>query len=312
MDARPSVSVIIPTYNRAQIVLRAVRSVLDQTFENLEVVVVDDGSTDSTRNTLNSLSETRFRYVYQAHRGPAAARNIGFSASLGKYIHFLDSDDYFLPKNIEEKIVLLEENYNLGWVYSDCYYTYAKSKNKTLKRLKTRLMEKPDVFELLLMHYFVNTDTVMMRRECFEQVGGFDEDLESFEDMDFFFRLARLYEARLIYTPLVVIDSQVDSVTADRCRFFMGRIRVVEKTKKLFPEETKRIGFPGRCAEADILNYLGTEMLKTRKERMAIKMFMKSIGAAPLQKTVYSLFFLALFRAIFRLRPLLGTPEGPR
>jgi len=312
MDARPSVSVIIPTYNRAQIVLRAVRSVLDQTFENLEVIVVDDGSTDSTRNALNSLSDMRIRYLCQPHSGPAAARNIGFSASYGKYIHFLDSDDYFLPENIEKKIVLLEENHKLGWVYSDCYYTYAKSRNTILKRLYKKLLNKTNVFDLLLMHYFVNTDTVMMRRECFEQVGGFDENLESFEDMEFFFRLARLYEARLIYAPLVVIDSQGDSLTADRCRFFTGRIRVVEKTKKLFPEETKRLGFPGRRAEADMLNYRGTELLETQNARMAIKAFLKSIAAFPLQKTVYSLFFLALFRAIVRRHPPLDTQEGPR
>jgi len=154
------------------------------------------------------------------------------------------------------------------------------------------------------MNYFVNTDTVMMRKECFEQTGGFDENLESFEDMDFFYRLASLYKAALVDKPLVVINAQEDNITNDRKKFYKGRIAVIEKVKKLFPEKTKELGFPGRRSEADILNFIGSEHLNANQKKMAFKVFLKSIRTIPFQKRVYLLILTTLFQIVNRRPPV--------
>ncbi len=306
MENIPTVSVIVPTYNRSSLVVRAVQSVLDQTFGDFEILVVDDGSTDNTREVLSSSSDKRIRYVSQSNLGPAAARNKGYALSHGKYVHFLDSDDYFLPTNLAEKANILNDSCEIGWVFSDCYYRNDNrrtlwSTNGNIRKLRKSLIRRSFVFDLLLMCYFVNIDTVMIRRECIERIGGFDENLESFEDMDFYYRIASMYKTKFIDAPLVVISHQEeDSLSRDRDRFFTGRIQVIEKTKQLFPFQTQEIRFPGRRAEADILNYLGTRLLEAEQEKMAIQKFLKSIRVLPFQKKVYRLLALAMFNALGR------------
>lgn len=304
INETPLVSVITPVYNRSHLIERAIQSVIDQTYAEIEILVVDDGSTDNIEEVLHKLHDDRIVYLNQHHQGPSAARNKGYAMSQGKYIHFLDSDDYFLQTNISQKVKELEGHPQAGWVFSDCYFLRPGNlkpvlRNGNIAKLRKILFRTSTVFELLLMHYFVNTDAVMMRRECIESIGGFDETLISFEDMDFFYRLARRYEARFVDEPLVVVSHrEPDSMTGDLRLFYRGKIQVIEKAKQLFPEETQRVGFPGRRVEADIHNYLGKSFLQSSKEKDAVEMFLKSIRAFPFQKSVYSLLFTALIRAL--------------
>lgn len=296
----PLVSVIIPVYNRSHLIQRALQSVLDQTYANFELIVVDDGSTDATKEAIAAVGDKRIKYFYQAHSGEAVARNKGLSLARGKYIHFLDSDDYFLPANLTEKVNLIEAHNDIGWVYSDCYYlnpgeALPRSTNKNIKRIRRKLLERSYVFDLLLMNYFVNMDTVIIRRACLNRIGPFDESLTSFIDMDFFFRTAKLFEAKFIDAPLVVVSHQEpDSVTEDADFFYQGKIEVFEKTKRLFPEGTKKLGFPNRKERADILNYLGKRALQGSKKRDALRLFLLSIRAFPFQGNIYSLLFTTL------------------
>src|SRR5687767_13189801 len=107
MESTPLVSVIIPTYNRASVVCRAIDSVLGQTYGNIEVIVVDDGSTDETLERLHSYGD-RIRVLTQANAGPSVARNRGIAVATGGIVAFLDSDDYWLPTKVARQVVLLE------------------------------------------------------------------------------------------------------------------------------------------------------------------------------------------------------------
>lgn len=299
-----TVSVIIPTYNRSHFVVRAIQSVLDQTIRDFEIIVVDDGSTDNTKEVLDFCYGDKIRYFYQERSGASAARNRGFDSSLGKYIHFLDSDDYFLPNSIEEKFNILEQKPDLGWVFSDCYYINPGKPgfigtNKNIKKTRKALHSNKDVFDLMLRCYFVDTDTVMMRRTCIESIGGWDEKLESFEDADFFYRMASQYRAGFVDAPLVVeTHGEKDSITFDRDRYYRGLIQLIEKTKMNFPKETAKAGYPSGRLQADILNYLGSKAIGNNQPGNASNFFLKSIKACPFQKAVYKLFLTSVYKML--------------
>jgi glycosyltransferase involved in cell wall biosynthesis len=300
----PLVTVIIPVHNRSHLIGRAIQSVINQTYDAIELLVVDDGSTDTLNEVLNQLHDDRITCLHQSHLGPSAARNNGFAASKGEYVHFLDSDDYFLNTNISRKVKELTDHPQAGWVFSDCFFLCGGDvkpieKNKNIAKLRNRLFKTSNVFRMLLKHYFVNMDTVIMRRECIESIGGFDETLPSFEDMDFFYRLAQRYQARFIDEPLVTVSHQEpDSLTGDLNLFYSGKIQVIRKMRQLFPEETRRVGFPGRKVEADLFNYLGKSFRESNKLKEAFEMFLKSVRTFPLQRSVYGLMFTTLFRIL--------------
>ena len=114
----PRVSVIIPTFNRAAMLRDAIDSVLNQTFEDYEIIVVDDGSTDNTRETISKFNSPKITYIYQENRGRSIARNIALSRARGEFIAFLDSDDIFLPYKLEKQINAMEIQKDYGLVYS--------------------------------------------------------------------------------------------------------------------------------------------------------------------------------------------------
>lgn len=187
----PTVSVIIPTYNRANYVQQAVESVLNQTYKDYEIIVIDDGSTDDTKLSLEKYAD-RVKYIYQENQKVAAARNNGIRHSQGKYIAFLDSDDLWLPQKLERDIAYFEAKPQVGLVYSNVIYFSDEGAD-----LYTRRMKSPsgDVLEKIIIDNFVVTSTVIVGRECLDRVGFFNEDLDlaSSEDWEMWVRIASLY-----------------------------------------------------------------------------------------------------------------------
>ena len=120
----PRVSVVIPTYNRAGYVSEAVKSVLNQTFHDFEVIVVDDGSTDNTPDVIDSFKDTRIRYLYQENRGVSAAMNTGILASTAEYIAILDSDDVLVEEALQKSVAFLDEHPEVGYCFGQSYSIY--------------------------------------------------------------------------------------------------------------------------------------------------------------------------------------------
>ena len=123
MSPRPLVSIIIPTYNRAKFLPTAIQSALQQSYPNIEVIVIDDGSTDNTKMALEPFKD-KIRYFATEHKGTAHARNVGMKAATGKYIAFLDSDDTYLPNKIEIQVSFIEEHPEVGMVYTEFSGSY--------------------------------------------------------------------------------------------------------------------------------------------------------------------------------------------
>jgi glycosyltransferase involved in cell wall biosynthesis len=185
----PRVTIVIPAYNRAGVIGEAIASALNQTYTDLEVVVVDDGSTDDTRAVVAGYGE-RVRYVYQGNAGPAAARNRGVQLSLAEYIAFLDSDDLILPTKIEKQVAYLDAHPEVDVVLCGCQVL--DPEGHTME-LDTTSMPTENMLETILLtgsYGLFPPHIPLLRRSCFDQTGGFDESLPAREEQDFWIRVA--------------------------------------------------------------------------------------------------------------------------
>lgn len=199
MTHNPAVSVIIPTYNRSHMVKQAVQSILDQTYDDYEVLVVDDGSVDDTAEVVAGMSP-KVRHIYQPNSGKAAARNHGLREARGGYLAFLDDDDLFLPHLLQTQITYLETHPDTGMVYSSHIRV-----DKDLNSLEIREAERYEFPQMLGGSIEIATPTVMLRREVFEQVGYFDESQSRIEDVDYWVRVARVSKLDAIDEPLAKV-----------------------------------------------------------------------------------------------------------
>lgn len=219
----PKVSVIIPTYNRAVLLRSAINSVLSQSYEDYEIIVVDDGSTDDTEKIVNELSTDKLRYVYQENKGRSAARNYGIKLARGEYVAFLDSDDTFTPSKLEFQVQILDYNPCYGLVYS-----YAKIIDENGDYLNAQYEGNlsgwiyPDL--LFIRNNVITTPTVMVRARILAELGGFDESMDICEDLDLWCRIAREYQVKQICQPLAIIRIR-SSEQINILEFMAGRTR---------------------------------------------------------------------------------------
>jgi glycosyltransferase involved in cell wall biosynthesis len=196
----PLVSVIIPTYNRSSFVLEALDSVLKQTFEDFELIVVDDGSTDGTKKALTPY-QGRFIYHFQDNQGVSAARNRGIQTARGKWIAFLDDDDLWLPEKIETQIKFFSKTPDAMICQTE--EIWIRNGRRVNPRKKHQKFSG-DIFAPSLLLCLVSPSAVMIKRELFEQVGCFDETLPACEDYDLWLRISAQFPIFLIDRPLVV------------------------------------------------------------------------------------------------------------
>lgn len=188
----PQVSVIIPTYNRGQYIGESIRSVLTQSYADLEVIVVDDGSTDDTEKIIDAIVDPRLHYIRQENRGRSNARNHALSLARGKYITFLDSDDLYLPNKIELQVDYLIKHPDVGMVYTSAYCI---NDGGDMLAHKYEATVSGHIYEQIafFMPVTITLPTVMTFRDVMNHVGGFDENMHRFEDTDMWRRISKSY-----------------------------------------------------------------------------------------------------------------------
>ncbi|MBW2059684.1 MAG: glycosyltransferase [Deltaproteobacteria bacterium] len=196
----PRVSVIIPTYNRAFFLCEAVESVLNQTFRDFELIVVDDGSTDPTPFVLRRW-KGKVRWVRQENSGVSRARNVGIQCSRGRYICFLDSDDLWLRGKLEAQVDFLDANPHYPVCYTDEIWI---RRGRRVNPGRVHAKYSGWIFDRCLPLCIISPSSVMMRREVLDVVGGFDEDLPVCEDYDLWLRIASRYPIFFLDIPLIV------------------------------------------------------------------------------------------------------------
>jgi glycosyltransferase involved in cell wall biosynthesis len=198
------VSVILTTYNRAHLVLESIYSVLNQTYKELELLIIDDGSTDTTSALVENIPDPRIRYYKLPHCGRTAIlKNFAIRQSKGEFIAFNDSDDTWEERKLEKQVQLLLKHPHIGFSITDAVnYTEGKILGRTWSG-KTGI-ECAHIFDRMKENRFVVfTQTMVIRRECFNKTGLFDEDMPFGSDYHFNMRLAFYYDAGIIYEGLL-------------------------------------------------------------------------------------------------------------
>jgi glycosyltransferase involved in cell wall biosynthesis len=240
-EARPLVSVIIPTYDSARFIADAVRSVMAQTYPCHEVIVIDDGSGDETAEIVRGLTG-QIRYRRQEHRGVAAARNAGIKIARGQYICFLDADDLWTPDKLELQVEFMAAHSDVGLAFADA----EESEDRTI--LKSSIVETTtfhaaivsqvplqDAFTKLVQENFIPTSSVMIRKDCFLRAGLFDESLRVVEDRDMWLRVAAAFEIACLPKILARKRRHGANISARTELTARSRIMVWEKARRRFP-----------------------------------------------------------------------------
>lgn len=205
MQNMPLVSVIIPTYNRSDLLQETVASVLAQTYSNIEVLVVDDGSTDDTETALAAIPDARLIYIAAPHTGlPSTTRNIGLARSHGEYIAFVDSDDLWLPEKIEYQLNYLQKNLQYAWCF--CNVNVLSQETGKLSPVPSPPIDgtHSGLTKALARNNFIASPTPFIQKTVLDEVGTFDEswDLRFSEDWELWLRIAAKYNPGYINTPL--------------------------------------------------------------------------------------------------------------
>jgi len=301
----PKVSVIIPTYNYGKYIEKAIDSVLAQTYKDFEIIVVDDGSSDNTKEIIGANYKEKVSYLYQEKKGAPAARNYGFKKSRGEYLVFLDADDLFHPLNLEKKAKFLDSNLGFQWVYSDCHYIIQEGlhlkKKATFKGFCAEKKLDGNIFRELAMGLMIPIDTVMLRKSVLGRVGIFDETLRSFQDYDLWLRIASQYKIGFIDEKLCYVLYHQGSVSTstDRESAYRSKIAVIEKVEHRYPHLTKNIGWKWKKTKADGYNFLVSHYMDKSDLKNSWRCIKESIFNYPVQKGVYFSLLRYIWRRIF-------------
>jgi glycosyltransferase involved in cell wall biosynthesis len=301
----PQVSVLLPTYNRAHYLAEAIQSALDQTYADLEVVVVDDGSTDNSAELVRRFADPRVRLFRLENRGISAALNTAFRAARGRYIAILNSDDRWLPELLAQEVAVLEANSDAGLVYARCQAM--DSSGRPLARTTGVPARYPgQMLRSLLYGDHICTIAVLIRREHVEQAGLWDESLIANEDWDLWLRLALICRFAFVDTILAHFRAhtgRITSTSSERfARLVADRVRVLDKVYA-------RVDLPPEAAGMRSLAYcnvyidVGLRWLKVHDWRESLRAFSRALLLAPDQgATLGRIVALAAFQAFLSER----------
>jgi glycosyltransferase involved in cell wall biosynthesis len=222
----PTVSVIVPAYNAEKTIVETIQSIQKQTFSDFEIIVIDDGSTDRTVETLQTLNEPRLKVFSYDNGGLPVARNRGIARATAPFLSFVDADDLWTPDKLESQLAALEAHPEAGAAYS--WTAYIDAQSNFLYNGKPLPFEGNIYPQLLLECFIANGSNILVRRECIEAVGEFDPTLKSTEDWDFYLRLAAKYPFARVPKYQILYRRSSGSMTA--------KVDVMEKYNLLVAE----------------------------------------------------------------------------
>jgi hypothetical protein len=263
----PQVSVIIPTYNHAQFLRGAIESVLHQSFKDYEIIIIDDGSTDSTQQVVKPYLKSCL-YIYQENKGRGGARNTGLKKAQGEYIAFLDADDLWLPEKLKIQINYLKAHPELAFVFSD--FIVISSSGEKIRHIGGF---KKDLLHLI-QENFIPTLTVVAKKECFEKVGFFNETLPYAEDYEMWLRITQSYS--LGYLPQVLAKYRASDYSKFQLlQFTLSEIRVISGlSTNLYQKKIKK--------KLGQLFYTAGRLARELNQKpQARRYFKKAIGKMP-------------------------------
>lgn len=282
-----TVSVVTPTYNRARFLPAAVASVLAQTHDDLELIIVDDGSVDETCQILEPyLADRRVRYFYQENQGQSCARNFALKQAKGDYIAFLDSDDLWVPNKLEKQLAVLHSDSEVDIVHGD---EAIIDQRGTIISLENMKRYSGRITRYLLADNSVSITTALVRRRCFDEMGGFDTSVGVADDYELWLRFSARY--CFYYQPGIVASYRVmaDQISSDKRRRFAVNEQIIRqflaRYGEVLPPHERRWGLARfYCRKA---RYLARSGERGRAMGAAARAFSNS----PLDTVVWRAFF---------------------
>lgn len=228
-------SVIIPTYNSSEYISEAINSVLLQTYNELEIIVIDDGSTDMTEETIKKIRDNRIRYIKSEKQGNYFARNMGIQKSRGDYIAFLDADDIWLKDKLKKQIDVFNKDNDVGLCCTDHYIFFDGKKSDTyadiLHSFSRDLLPHAKFIERLLMENIIITSSVVVRKSCFEHLGVFDTAYQNAMDYDMWLRVILNYKAYYIKDRCLLKRKHVLNISKNKINTLSALLYIFTKVK---------------------------------------------------------------------------------
>ena len=302
----PRVSVVVPTHNRGPVLSRAIESVLAQSEQRFEILVVDDGSPNNEQlDIVTMYRDSRLHYSrLPTRRGPAAARNLGVRNAHAPYVAFLDDDDEWLPEKLAWQLAILDRAESHIGAVCTARYT-VNQRTGTIEETRCSVAD----FDRPLFRNIITTSSMVVRRECFDKIGFFDEALEASSDYDMWLRLSRAYRIYYLDEALVRYFLHGGQISADFAKKARSTTRLLEKHAEVLSQDRKAFS---RKHVA-----LGISRGRSGDIRGAQRAFLKSIRLDPLGRSGYvclalSFFGAKRFREVLEGRARYAEPDTSR
>jgi glycosyltransferase involved in cell wall biosynthesis len=311
--------VVIPAYNSEAYLVEAIDSVLGQTYGDVEVIVVDDGSTDGTGELIRSRYPMT-RYIRTENGGPARARNIGIRNAGGEFVAFLDADDVWLPRKLEKQMTHFYRDPDVAMIFTENNYFDDRGVIDYSRKFDKRVLMRGCVPANIFLHSYVVTSTVIVRKKVFDDVGYFDEGLTIAEDDNLWIRISSKYKIHLVEEILMSMRRNHGSLTSD----IVAIIRGVEKNIELLREKYKCFDEsmePIIDKKYSILhNSMGYYHFKRDEFKSARIEYAKSIRHDPVNLNSYRYLFLSFLPPVLinaikrckRMRNCRNLSPGPQ
>ncbi|MCD6154734.1 MAG: glycosyltransferase [Candidatus Verstraetearchaeota archaeon] len=296
-SGNPKVSVIIPCYNGEKFIGEAIESVLNQTYQNFEIIIVDDGSTDGSKSVIKTfLKDPRIKLIeHERNKGIPAARNTAIKASKGEFIAFLDQDDLWYPEKLEKSLDAFERGgENLGVVFSDVDIEEKDGSvtRRTCRKYDPAKLGREGFIRALFWGNFIPTSSAIVRKTCFAQMGLLDEQLYGSDDRDFWLRIAGTFEFHHIPEALAKLRRHGANAS------LRGAYTMIEQSRLIItPRAIQRYPFllPLKRKKISRLYYnFGAHLIRDRKPGRARRFFIKAILEDPLNWKAWARFLLSL------------------
>ncbi|QPJ84751.1 glycosyltransferase family 2 protein [Sarcina sp. JB2] len=284
------VSIIIPTYNREKLIQRSIDSVLNQTYKNIEIIIVDDNSTDNTYKVIKSYMEkySFIKYIkHSVNKGACVARNTGIKVAKGYYIAFLDSDDEWTENKLEKSTLIFEKEKSIGIVYSNMYLIDCKTgKSKIHKSKKYR----DNYYGLLCENIIGSTSLIIVKKEIFDDVGMFKEGLVSCQDWDFYINVAQKHKIAKIDEPLLKYYIHSESISGNMERVLEGHKYIIDKVNNILSQDIKYRKYKNKIVCYQNLN-IARIYRRFNQFNQAKEFYSKAFINNPMNKEAYKNFF---------------------
>lgn len=285
------ISVIIPTYNREKTIIRSIKSILNQTYQDFELLIIDDGSTDRTREVVEAIKDSRVKYLYQKNQGACVARNYGINCSKGSYIAFQDSDDLWLPEKLEKQLKVFQNNKDVDIVCC---------KTSCVRLDGTKIYPMKDFQEGIIdnMHgpIGISTQTIMIKKEVAQKV-KFDPKVTRYQDLDFLLTAQKNFNIYCMNEYLVERFHNVDSITNHPERAYNMELYFEKKYSEIFKRKNNYLSKFFSSALLDAVNQTKNKKDQYKFYKKALELnssFVMRLKYFMIKTHLYSIYTLVL------------------